>query len=69
MTPKILRLKTDLMRADGGVFRKGATFVVAREYYVNGLGVKELLRFALGDSDGNVVMSCVDPDCVELIDA
>lgn len=60
-----VRLTTDLLRVDGGLFRAGSVFAVLREYRVNGFRERDVLRLALGYEDGEVVLPCVDPETVE----
>jgi len=62
----MVRLRTDLMRVDGGVFRAGTMLNVLREYRATGYRDRDARRLCLGYVDGRVVLPCVDPECVEV---
>lgn len=55
---KAVRLRNDLMRADGAKFRAGSIFYVVREFDVN-QGREQ--RLCLGYRNGDVVIPCCDP--------
>lgn len=60
-----VRLTTDLLRVDGGMFRAGSVFTVLREFRANGHMERNSRRLCLGYEDGTVVLPCVDPEAVE----
>lgn len=61
---KPVRLRTELMRADGATFRVGTVLYVAREYAVD---QGRATRLCLAYANGNIALPCCPPECVESI--
>jgi len=62
---KPVRLKSDLQRPDGAVFRQGTILYVSREYPVD---QGRETRLCLCYSSGSIVLPCCDPKTVEAVD-
>ena len=62
---RLVTLTHDLIRVDGGVFRRGTVLTVIGEYRVNTAKARGVRRLCLGDEAGRVLLPSVEVECVE----
>ena len=65
---RTVRITTDLLRVDGGLFRAGTVLTVLREYRATGYRERDAVMLALGYEDGRVVLPCVEVGSVEVVE-